>query len=60
MQVILRTEIPYQAIIEADLIVSDKIVDEEYNWGPKGNLAHWLNNEFEPIDLNNLDTESFL
>lgn len=60
MKVILRTQIPYQVIIEADLIVTDKILDEEYNWGPEGNLAHWLSNEFEPIDLNNLDTESFL
>lgn len=60
MKVILRTKIPYQAILEAELIVEDKIVDEEYNWGPKGNIAHRLSNEFEPIDLNNLDAESFL
>lgn len=60
MQVILRTEIPYQVIIEANTFVEDKVNEEEYNWGPYGHDAHLLSPDFGPIDLNNFNTGSFL
>lgn len=60
MQVILRTEIPYQVIVEANTFVEDKVSEEAYNWSPDGHDAHWLSMEFGPVDLNNLNAKSFL